>query len=746
MPNRRERGGHRRLSATWLVALVCLPLLTGCLAPTRGKKPLTWDALYGPRKVSFDAPHVPEIKWLPDGRHFLQRRDEQLQRVDAVSDEATPAYDRAALETALREQGGLSDGAASQVAREPEAWSEDRSATLLKHEDRLYFFRFDAGTLKRLTEDAEERREITLSPDGGHVAYVKDNNIYAIATDTAATTQLTTDGSETMLNGVLDWMYQEELYGRGHWRSHWWSKDGRYLAYLQLDEANVPIYPLVDYMPRHPELTQMRFPKAGDPNPGVRLGVVPAAGGETVWVDLSQYGDAEILIVGVCWAPDGRLFCCVQDRESRWLDLNAVSPEDWRARTLVHETSPAWIEYEHPPQWMDDGSFLWLSARDGWQHVYHYAADGQLLQRVTAGTWEVSELHGVDAATGWVYFSGTRDSPVETHAYRVKLGGGEVERLTEIGFGHEVSFDPHFAYFIDKFSNVTTPTQVSLRKADGELVRVISAGEVAALNEYRVSTPQLVRVPGADGHMLNAILIRPPDFDRHRKYPVFTFVYGGPYMPIVRNRWHEHEFGFRQWLAQQGYIVWVCDPYSASGEGAVSAWTAYKQLGVTELADLEVSIRWLAEHENADMQQVAIFGHSYGGYLAAYALTHGSVFTAGIAVATLTDWRNYDTVYAERLMQTPEHNPDGYDRASVVVAAGKLHGRLLLLHGVVDENVHLQNVLQLVDALQNAQKEFELMLYPCDDHGVDGYYEHGPVLGVEFLQRGLKKWGLEIKR
>ena len=739
MPKHHEAGRFRNLRAALLVALVCAAGLTGCVAPARGKKPLTWEALYGPRRVSFGGGHAPEVKWLPDGQHYLERRDGLLQRVNAVSDAAVPAYDRAALETALREQGGLSEGAASQLSRQPEEWNEDRTAALFQHEDRLYLYRFDAGTLKRLTEEGQERREVTLSPDAGHVAYVKDNNIYAIATDTAQAVQLTTDGSETTLNGVLDWVYQEEIYGRGNWRSYWWSKDGRHLAYLQLDEANVPIYPLVDYMPRHPELTEMRYPKAGDTNPGVRLGIVPAGGGHTVWVDLSQYSGTDILIVGVIWAPDGRLFYCVQDRESRWLDLNMTTVDGGPPRTLLHETSPAWVDYEHPPHWLDDGSFLWFSARDGWAHLYHYAADGQLLGRVTEGAWEVSDLHGVDTAGGWVYFSGMRDSPVETHAYRVKLSSGEIQRLTELGCGHGVNFAPHFEYFIDTFSNVTTPSKTCVRKVDGEIVRVIHAGDVAALREYRLSMPELLRVPGANGHMLNAVLFRPADFNRHRKYPVFTSVYGGPHMPAVRNRWQRHDFGFHQWLAQQGYLVWICDPYSASGEGAVSAWTAYQQLGVTELADLEASIRWLAEHECADLRHVVIFGHSYGGYLAAYALTHGSVFTTGIAVATLTDWRNYDTVYAEKLMRTPEHNPEGYDKSSVVVAAGKLHGRLLLLHGVVDENVHLQNVLQLMDALQNAQKDFELMLYPRDDHGVNGYYEHGPVLGMEFLKRALQK-------
>jgi dipeptidyl-peptidase-4 len=590
--------------------------------------------------------------------------------------------------------------------------------------------------VQRLTGTAAERSELALSPDGRYVAFRQAHDLYTLTTDTGTETRLTHDGTELLLNGKLDWVYQEEIYGRGRWRAYWWSEDGGDLAYLQLDTTAEPVYPVTDYLPTHPQTTHLRFPKAGDPNATVRLGVVPAGGGETIWVDLREYGDTEILIVGVLWAPDGRLVYAVQDRESRWLDLNDADPHTGQARRLLHEQSPAWVDYEGPPKFLRDGSFLWFSNRDGWKHLYHYRSDGTLVGPVTSGAWEVRELHAVDEARGVLYVSGTRDSHVELNLYRVALAGGAVARLTEPGWSHSVNVDPQFRYFIDSFSSVTTPTRVHLRDINGGLVRVVSANEVAAFREYRVSTPELLRIPTPEGHALNAILCRPLDVRPGRRYPVFCLVYGGPRMPAVHNRF-SWEFAFHQYLAQQGIYVWIVDPYSASGEGAVSAWHCYQRLGQTEVADLEHSLRWLAENEPVDLARVGIYGHSYGGYYAAYALTHSKMLAMGIAASALTDWRNYDSVYSEKYMRTPQNNHEGYERASAVTAAADVHGRLLIAHGVVDDNVHLQNALQFVDALLKHGKTFDLMLYPRDDHGLWRYGPAWEALKLEFIRKHL---------
>jgi len=717
-------------------SLLILLVAGGCVAPSAGRKLLTYENVYGPQRVSFSGTYTRELKWLPDGQYYLERHGEVQQSVDAASGTCEPLYDVQALEAALREQGDFSDEAASSLARRPTTFSQDYATALLEHGNRLYLYRFAEHTLQRLTDEPAEHEEVTLSPDATAVAYIRAHDLYTLDIASGLETRLTTDGSDTLLNGQLDWVYQEEIYGRGKFRGYWWSEDGRHLAYLQLDDANVPTYPLVDYLPTHPTVEMLRYPKAGDPNPIPRLGIVSAVGGPTTWVDLSAYDGTEILIVQVSWSPSGRLLFSVQDRESRWLELNDVDLATGGPHVLMLDESPAWLEDHGAPRWLDDGSFLWLSERDGYTHLYHYAADGALLRRLTEGPWEVRTLHGVDTKQ-FVYFSGTLDSPIEEHVYRVPLAGGRIERLTPCGCSHAAQFSTDCRWFIDTYSNVATPPRVSLQAADGSLVRVISANDARPPAGYRLDQPELLRVPTSRGYALNAMLIRPPHVTPGHKYPVMVFTYAGPHGPSVSNRWSGGHDLVKHLLAQQGYLVWTIDPHSASGEGAASAWQAYQQLGVTELADIEDSLRWLAEYAPADLERVGITGHSYGGFMVAYALTHSKMFRIGIAASAVTDWRNYDSVYTDRFMRTPANNPEGYVKSSAVSAAAKLHGRLLLVHGVADDNVHLQNALQLMDALESAGRSFDLMIYPRADHGLWNYDSHWSRLQWDFIRAHL---------
>ncbi len=323
-----------------------------------------------------------------------------------------------------------------------------------------------------------------------------------------------------------------------------------------------------------------------------------------------------------------------------------------------------------------------------------------------------------------MYFSGTHDSPVEEHVYRVAISGGPPTRLTEPGYHHHADFDPQGQFFFDHFSNLSTPPKLLLRHADGH---------TTTRHQYRSLPPVVLRIPTPHGRHLNATLIRPPHRPGRPRLPVVMFVYGGPHAPAVRNHW-EGQYGLiKQALAQKGFLVCTCDPYSASGEGAVSAWEAYQRLGATELHDLH----WLAEHEQADLARVAIEGFSYGGFLVAYALTHSTMFKVGVAGAPVCDWRNYDSIYTERFMRLPQNNPDGYQTASVRAAAHRLHGRLLLVHGTEDDNVHLQNTLQLIHDLQAAGKEFDLMLYPGNGHGIGHNRQHWLKLWLGYIERNL---------
>ena len=343
-------------------------------------------------------------------------------------------------------------------------------------------------------------------------------------------------------------------------------------------------------------------------------------------------------------------------------------------------------------------------------------------------------LHRVDEDGGWIYFSGMRDSPIASNLYRVKISGGEPERLTAGPGEHHVDVSPKSNLFIDSSSTLTKPTQVRLYKVDGTLARTLDTNPVYTIDEYVHSTPELVQIKTPDGFLLEATVLKPPDFDLKRRYPVWFMTYGGPHAPTISDSW-SRSWAQDQFLAQMGFVVFRCDPRSASGKGACSTWTAYRQFGIQELKDIETAITWLCAFPYIDASRIGMSGHSYGGFMTAFAMTHSKLFAAGIAGAPVTDWHDYDSIYTERYMNTPEQNPDGYEKTSVTCAAANLHGKLLILHGLMDDNVHLQNTAQFVYQLQGANKQFEIMIYPRSRHGIFG--RHYQRLMIDFIQRTL---------
>ena len=552
------------------------------------------------------------------------------------------------------------------------------------------------------------------------VSFVRENNLYVEDLSMQRRERaLTRDGSAKILNGRLDWVYQEELYGRGNFGAYWWSPDSTSIAFLRFDENPVPEFTVVDHIPYRQNVELTPYPKAGDPNPHVKLGVVNAAGGDIRWVDTYKYQPADMLISRVAWTPDSKkVVYQAQNREQTFLDLNFADARDGKSTNIIHETSKAWVAINENPIWLKDGTFLWASERDGWEHLYHYSADGKLLRQVTDGKWEVRSIQGVDEQNGFIYFTGTQHSHIAPNGYRIKLDGTGLQRLTTTAGSHRIDVSPTYNYFIDVWSDLNTPSQVRLFDASGKLVRVIAENKVDALKQYKLGTPELLQVKTRDGFVMEAMMIKPPDFDPRKKYPVMSFTYGGPHAPQVRNAWGSATYMWHQMLAQKGYIIWVCDNRTASGKGLESTWLVYKNFGELELRDIEDGLTWLKSQSYVDGSRIGIWGWSYGGFMTSYALTHSKSFKIGIAGGSVTDWRDYDSIYTERYMQTPQNNPEGYKKSSPVNAAKDLNGKLLLIHGAIDDNVHMQNTIQFVYELQKAGKQFELMLYPKSRHGV----------------------------
>jgi dipeptidyl-peptidase-4 len=711
-------------SALLLALIVCAPAAAQDAQTAGASKPLTLDFLYDPASKRDFAGTAPRgMTWLDEGRLQWARTDPTSRLtehfvIDADTGATRRLFDPAALEAALARVAGVTADKARRLAHEKK-YVLDKDARLLVLEagGDLHLFDLAGARLTRLTTAAGKEEEPAWSPDARRIAFVRDHDLYVIEVATGREQRLTSDGSADILNGKMDWVYQEEIYGRGIFKAHWWSPDSSSLAYLQLDERGVPRFTLVDEIEEPLGVEVAPYPRPGEPNPKVRLGIVRVGGGATRWVDLAPYAAAEPLVVDVAWTPKGEVAYQVQDREQTWLDLNLADGAG-RSRKVLRETTRAWVESHASPSWLKDGTFLWLSERDGWKHVYHVGGDGRVIRQVTRGEWEARTLHGADERAGWVYFSGTERSHIGGDVYRVQLDGSRLTRLSERAGTHVAVFPLSMARYADAWSDLTTPPQVRIHAADGTEALVIDAAPLAALADYRLQRPELVQVKTRDGFVMEAMLIKPPGFDPSHRYPVLQSTYAGPHAPRVKNAWGDTAYLFLQLIAQQGVLVWVCDNRTASGKGAVSAWHGYKRMGVTELEDIEDGLAWLRSQSFVDPTRIGIEGWSYGGFMVSYALTHSTSFAMGIAGGPVTDWRLYDSVYTERYMGLPARNEAGYADTAPRRAAASLHGRLLLVHGAIDDNVHPQNTLRFAHELQQAGKPFRMMLYPKARHGV----------------------------
>ena len=621
--------------------------------------------------------------------------------------------------------------------------SADHAAFLFEFSNDLYYARLDGSRSVRLTATPQREELASFSPDGRFIAFVRDLNVHVVEVATGIERQLTTDGGGRVRCGKADWVYYEELFWRD-WRAYWWSPDSQRIAFLRIDDGPVLDFTVIDPVPPRQPTELTPYPKAGDALPLVRLGCVPVAGGLPVWAKLDEYPPAETLISRVGFTADSsQVFAYVLNRQQTRLDFLVADPATGASRRLHRETTRAWVDDHGPPLFLADGGFLFLSEREGYRHLYRHAADGRAIGPVTGGPWEVRGQPWIAKDQRWLHFAGTRDGWLGSQDYRVALrdpagaatASEPVERLTSEGGTHATQWNRAGTLCIDRRGDLTTPARAALIGENGQRLRTLDSNPATQREGFIVGRVERLEIPAAGGFTLDGLLFYPPDFDERRRYPLWIKTYGGPHMASVRDAWeggrvedHAH--------ADAGFLVLRIDPRSASGKGAAATWTAYKQLGRQELADLEDAVRWLGKRPYVALDRVGLSGYSYGGFLTCYALTHSKLFAAGVAGAPVTDWRNYDAIYTERYMDTPQNNPAGYAGSSVVAAAHQLSGKLLIAHGVMDDNVHVQNSLQFLGALQDANKFVETQFYPRARHGVpQGHFSR---LAFDFMLRHLR--------
>jgi dipeptidyl-peptidase 4 len=676
--------------------------------------------------------------WLPDGEQLLQTKNRELWKVNARTGRAELFIDRAKYQKSLsalpeaRPKGAARGAGGPPLGGGGYRMNKDRTGSLvdLPGGD-IGFAYFDGTPAVKLTTSGGKKEFVTFSPTGTHLAFVRSGNLFTVELATKKETALTNEKEKEILNGRADWVYEEEIFNRNG-KAYWWSDDGTAIAFLRFDDTPVKKFTLAQAFPASGGAEVYAYPKPGDPNPTVKLGVVSINDPKPMFLPMGKYDPKDTLIARVGWLPDSkRVFAYVQNRVQTWLDFVVWESVTSEPRALFRDSTKAWIDDTGEPRFLADGSFLFLSERTGWKHLYHYDSTGKLLRPITSGDWEIKDVHRIDEVAGLVYFSATKDATNGSNLYSTKLDGTALTRITKGDGTHSVSVAPTGELFTDRFSDNTTPAVTTIRKFTGEAVRITDSNPTYAREEYRFGKYDRVQIPMKDGFLLEAAITYPPDFDATKKYPIWISTYAGPHAPTVRDAWSWR--GLENAMSHMGIVSFRVDPRCASGKGAISAWTCYKQMGIQELKDLEEAVDWMCKNSWADASRVGISGHSYGGFMTAFAMTHSKKFAAGIAGAPPTDWRLYDTIYTERYMGLPSENKEGYDKTSVVKAAANLHGRLLLAHGAMDDNVHMQNTMQFIDALQKANKPFEMMIYPPSRHGIIG--SHYTTLQLEFIRR-----------
>ncbi len=705
-------------------------LLPGPTSPTaqaQQKLPLTLEDIWA--KPTFRAASVPGFNWMNDGRYYSALEDGAL-----VQHAVTTGKALKTLVTAAELQPA---GAAKPLDVDGYSFNADEQKVLFttatepiyRHSARASYYVFDRGT-KKLTPLSAGGKQgyATFSPDGQRVAFTRDNNVYVTDLATMQETAVTTTGvKNNVINGSTDWVYEEEF---GFAQGFFWSPDSRKIAYYTFDESQVPEYDMQQWGGLYPKEYRFKYPKAGEKNSVVSVSTYDVASARTVKMDVGPEPDQ--YIPRVMWTTAPNLLSIQRlNRLQNKLEILHADAGTGSSRVVLTDTNPAYVEINDDLKYLAGGKqFLFTSETDGYQHLYLHDIGGRQVRQLTKGDWEISAINGFDPKTGYVYFTSTEGSALQRHLYRVSLQGTGKKRISEAGNGTDVvNMSPDTRYFLNTHTAAGVPPVVSLREgATGKLVKTLedNAKLRQTLSQYDLGKLEFFTFKTSEGVDLNAYMIKPSNFDPSKQYPVLMHVYGGPSFgssssQTVLDTYGGGNYLWHQLLAEKGYLVVSVENRGTSGRGSAFRKATYANLGKLETVDQAEGAKYLATLPYVDKARIGIWGWSYGGYMTSLAMTKNpDLFKMGIAVAPVTNWRYYDTVYTERYLKTPQENPGGYDDNSPVQFAQNLKGKFLLVHGTGDDNVHFQNSIALVDAMVKANKDFQTLYYPNRNHGIGG--------------------------
>ncbi len=687
--------------------------------------------------------YVPGFNFLNDGKHYTRSQGNKIQKYDFTTGKVVETIFDAANIDAINFRGGF-DGY---------TFSDDESKIVLeadkesiyRRSSKAYFYVYDRQKQDFTPVSAMGKQMYaTLNPQADKIAYVFENNLYYKDLATGKTTQITSDGEQNkIINGALDWVYEEEFsFAQGFS----WSPDGQKIAFYRFDESAVKEFTMTHFRGGlYPEYETFKYPKVGEKNAEVDIYVYNISSGKSVKVDLAPETDQ--YVPRIKWTQDPGQLCVYRlNRHQSNLDLLLADAATGETRVLFNETNKYYISesvFDNLTFLKDGEHFIWTSEKDGWHHIYLYDMNGDLVRQITQGEWEVTDLYGIDEANEQIYYQAAERSPLERQVYAIGLDGKNKTEIAGKKGWNSAQFSSTFDYYVlDHSTANTTSTYIVYDKKGNEIRQIEDNNALKNQQEKYQTTPvEFNEIETEEGLKLNAWMIKPANFNKNRQYPVLMYVYGGPGSQTVKDQWLGMNYWWFQYLAQQGYIVVSVDNRGTGGRGEEFKKMTYLQLGKFETIDQINAAKKLGALPYIDANRIGMFGWSYGGYMSSLAILKGNdVFKSAIAVAPVTSWKWYDTIYTERYMRTEEENPDGYEENSPVYFADRLQGSYLLVHGMGDDNVHFQQSAEMVNALVNANKQFDTYYYPNRNHGIYGGYTrlHLYTKMTDFLNETLK--------
>lgn len=676
---------------------------------------------------TFSPEGIQNVNWMKDGQFYTalvrSQNNVELRKYDILSGDYKVLVATSDLKVEGRE---------TPIIIQDYQFSADETKLLIKTDveriwrrstkENYFIHNLESGETTKLTQSEEKQQYAQLSPEGDKAAFVKNNNLYLVDLESGEEKAITTDGKKNkIINGATDWVYEEEF---GFAKAWYWSPDGEKIAYYRFDESRVKEFFMTEWGSLYPGLTRFKYPKAGEKNSIVKIGVYDLESEETTWMDIGEETNQYIPRINWTQSPE-TLAIRRMNRLQNKQDLMLADVSNGNTEIIKTETSDAWVDINDDLTFLENGEqFIYLSEESGCNHIYLYDLKGNLIRQVTKGKWEVTNYLGYNEKNERLYFISTEDSPLERHLYSIHISGSDKTRMSDGEGWNSVNMSRDYKYYIENFSGPKKPSVYTLHEGSGKELRILedNAELNNTLSEYEMPEKEFMEIPLPQAK-LNAYMLKPSDFDSTKKYPVLFYVYGGPGSQTVTKRFDSGQRPmWHRFLAEQGYIVFSVDNRGTGARGRDFEKQVYKKLGQYEVEDQIDAAKYIMNRfDYIDTSRVGIWGWSYGGYMSSLVLAKGNdIFSTAIAVAPVTSWRFYDTIYTERFMQTPQMNPEGYIKGAPLTHAGEIEGNYLLVHGTGDDNVHFQNAVEMVNKLVSEGVQFETMFYPNRAHGISG--------------------------